>query len=617
MIATVLSWTWAVVLLPFVLAVVIAPLGRYSRSLGPFVASIGPLALLAVATASLLRVAGSAAQGPPWTSALATSNSASWLLSSDYSLRVGYAVDSLAALMLVVVGLVALCVMIFSAGYMAGDPGWNRYFALLSLFTGSMAVLVVGDSFLTLFIGWELVGASSYLLIGFWYFKPSAASAAVKAFLTTRVGDVAMMLGLAVLWTGLGTLQFEEVALGVGGLSTTAAGAAAVLIALGAMGKSAQFPFHGWLPDAMEGPTPVSALIHAATMVAAGVYLVVRIRPLFEAAPVAQLVLLGAGIISAFGAALIAVAQSDIKKVLAYSTISQLGFMFAALGVGAWDAAFFHLVTHAGFKGLLFLTAGSVIHGSGTQDLREMGGLRSSMPVTFAVWLAGTLALVGIPGFSGFFSKDAVLERVWHASPALGIVLFAAGGLTALYMTRATRLAFLGKPRGESHAHESPLVMLAPLVVLAVPAVAAGFAGGVMLEWLGAHHEPLSLGIAAAALLAAAIGIALGWRMSGEAVDDQRVSAIAGGPWRAMHGGFGWDHAVDRLVVRPFVTGSRAVWAVADRFVVDGIVEGLSVFARWGSTALSNMHGGNAQRYSAVMAFGVLAMLILSVWLGR
>jgi NADH-quinone oxidoreductase subunit L len=616
MIASVLSWTWAVVLLPFVLAVVIATLGRYSRVLGPFVASIGPLSLLVVAIASLVRVAGSVAQNPPWTSALATSNSASWLLSSDYSLRVGYAVDSLAALMLVVVGLVALCVMVFSAGYMAGDPGWNRYFALLSLFTGSMAVLVVGDSFLTMFIGWELVGASSYLLIGFWYSKPSAASAAVKAFLTTRVGDVAMMLGLAVLWTGLGTLQFEEIALGVGGLSTAAV-VAAVLIALGAMGKSAQFPFHGWLPDAMEGPTPVSALIHAATMVAAGVYLVVRIRPLFEAAPVAQLVLLGAGIVSAFGAALIAVAQTDIKKVLAYSTISQLGFMFAALGVGAWDAAFFHLVTHAGFKGLLFLTAGSVIHGCGTQDLREMGGLRSSMPVTFAVWMAGALALVGIPGFSGFFSKDAVLERVWHASPALGIVLLAAGGLTALYMTRATRLAFLGKSRSESHAHESPPVMLVPLMVLAVPAVAAGFAGGAMLEWLGAEHEPLALGIAAATLAFAVVGIALGWRMSGEAADDERVSAVAGGPWRAMQGGFGWDRAVDRLVVRPFVTGSRAVWAVADRLVADGIVEGLAVLARWGGGALSRMHGGNAQGYSAVMAFGVLAMLILSVWLGR
>ena len=323
--------------------------------------------------------------------------------------------------MLLVVGTVALMVMVFSIGYMAEDPGRVRYFALLSAFTGSMTLLVIGDSFATLFIGWELVGACSYLLIGFWYQKPSAMKAAVKAFLTTRVGDVGLLFGLAVLWSATGSLGYTRVMEGLPQMAPPVVTTAAVLLAIGAIGKSAQFPLQIWLPDAMEGPTPVSALIHAATMVAAGVFLVARVWPLFEAAPAARTLLLAVGLISALGAALAAIPQRDIKKVLAYSTISQLGFMFAALGVGAWAFAFFHLMTHAAFKALLFLTSGSVIHGSGTQDMREMGGLRKEMPFTFAAWLVGMFALVGFWPMSGFFSKDAILDAVWLAVPIAGL----------------------------------------------------------------------------------------------------------------------------------------------------------------------------------------------------
>ncbi len=614
---TVLAQAGVVVFAPFVLAALIAIGGRWGRPLGPVLASLGPLSVLALAASALVSVSGMPAPRAPWTSALAASKSVTWFASADHVLRMGYAIDSLAAWMLIVVGVVALAVMVFSVGYLAGDPGWNRYFALLSLFTGSMATLVVADSFLTMFVGWELVGACSYLLIGFWYHKPAAAHAAVKAFLTTRVGDVALMLGLAVLWSALGTLQFEDVASGVATLPAATAGAAAVLIALGALGKSAQFPFHGWLPDAMEGPTPVSALIHAATMVAAGVYLVVRIWPLFAAGPAAQSLLLSAGIISALGAAAIAVAQRDIKKVLAYSTISQLGFMFAALGVGAWDAAFFHLLTHAAFKGLLFLTAGSVIHGAGTQNLDEMGGLRTRMPVTFGVWVVGSLALIGIPGFAGFFSKDAVLERVWSASPVLGAILLAAGGLTALYMTRATRLAFLGTPARDSHAHESPAVMLIPMLGLAVPAALAGFAGASVLHSLGAQSEPLVVAIAAGALAFALAGIALGWQMARPVCAEQREQQQEGRLWRAAAHGFYWDHAVSRLIVGPVTSVARGLWAWLDRLVIDGVVEGLALLVRGAGSGLSRLHTGNAQVYSALMLLGVLAMFVASAWLGR
>jgi NADH-quinone oxidoreductase subunit L len=616
--AALLAAPWIAVLVPLVLAAALGVAGSSIKRAVPWIAMVGPLLVTALGVGALAAIpVGVAATAEPWTSQLASSGSAVWFGVGTLVIKVGWAVDTLAALMLLVVGVVALMVVIFSIGYMAEDPGKVRYFALLSAFTGAMTLLVIGDSFTTLFIGWELVGACSYLLIGFWYQKPSAMSAAVKAFLTTRVGDVGLLFGLAVLWTSTGSLGYTPVMEGITSMAPAAITAAAVLLAIGAIGKSAQFPLHIWLPDAMEGPTPVSALIHAATMVAAGVFLIARTWPLFEAAPAARNVLLIAGLISAFGAALAAIPQRDIKKVLAYSTISQLGFMFAALGVGAWAFAFFHLVTHAAFKALLFLTSGSVIHGSGTQDMRKMGGLRREMPVTFVVWVIGVLSLVGLYPLAGFFSKDAVLDAVWIAAPLAGVVLFATAFVTGVYSGRATRLTFFGSWRGEGHAHESPLSMLLPLAVLAVPAASLGFAGSWIMTRLGEHPEPLSLPISAVAVSLGLLGVAVGWLLEGGQNADEALEKRLGFAWRAGTAAFGWDTAVTRFVVIPVAVAARVLWAVVDRLLIDGTVEGSAAVARWAGGVVSRVQNGDAQWYGALIAAGVALMLIASIWLGR
>ncbi len=612
------SAPWIAVALPLLLAVAIGILGRHAKPIVPWIAMIGPVLVVALGAGALGAIpVGATASAEPWTSQLASAGSAVWFGVGALTISVGWAVDTLAALMLLVVGVVALMVIIFSIGYMAQDPGKVRYFALLSAFTGAMTLLVIGDSFTTLFIGWELVGACSYLLIGFWYQKPSAMAAAVKAFLTTRVGDVGLLFGLAVLWASTGSLGYTGVMEGLKTMAPAAITAAAVLVAIGAIGKSAQFPLHIWLPDAMEGPTPVSALIHAATMVAAGVFLIARTWPLFEAAPAARTVLLVAGLTSALGAALAAIPQRDIKKVLAYSTISQLGFMFAALGVGAWSFAFFHLVTHAAFKALLFLTSGSVIHGSGTQDMREMGGLRKEMPVTFAVWLIGVLSLVGLWPLAGFWSKDAILDVVWIAVPIAGAVLFATAFVTGVYSGRATRLTFFGSHRGSGHAHESPLSMLVPLALLAVPAALLGFAGDWIMIRLGEHPEPLSLPISAVAVGLGLLGLVVGWSLERGEDADQALERRLGGAWRAGSSGFGWDTVVSRVVVAPVAIAARVLWAVVDRYLIDGTVEGTATVARWAGGVVSRLQNGDAQWYGALIAAGVALMLVASIWLGR
>jgi len=615
--ATLVQAPWLAVVIPFALAILLGLLGRYAKPAAPVVASLGPVLVILIGIGSLVGLpAESAAHVEPWTSTLASHGGMTWFQAGQTTLTIGWAVDSLAAIMLVVVGVVAWMVMVFSAGYMAGDRGWVRYYALLSLFTGSMTLLVIGDSFTALFVGWELVGACSYLLIGFWYEKPVAAAAAIKAFLTTRVGDVGLLLGIAVLWVGTGSLGYEQVMEALGTLAPATITAAALLVAIGAIGKSAQFPLHIWLPDAMEGPTPVSALIHAATMVAAGVYLVARTWPLFSAAPAAQNLLLAVGVISALGAALIALPQQDIKKVLAYSTISQLGFMFAALCVGAWEVAFFHLVAHAAFKSLLFLASGSVIHGAGTQDLREMGGLRRTMPVTFAVWVVGGAALVGIPPLAGFFSKDAVLDAVWIANPAAAGLLFVAALLTGFYTVRATKLAFFGEWRGTGHSHESPASMLVPLAILAVPAATLGFASSWFAETLGEHPEPLSLPLSAVAVGVALVGAAVAWKFVRADGTEQSLHGWAAASWSLLGRGFGYDAAVLRYVVRPTVALCRGLWAIIDRFVIDGIVEGSAIVVGALSGAISKAQTGDGQGYAAVMALAVVAVLVVLIVVG-
>jgi len=613
----ILEAPWLVVVVPFALAGLIALLGKRGISLAPWIASVGPLLVIALSFAALMVTAGKSAQVAPWTSALASRGSVEWFSIAATSFSLGWAIDSLAAIMLAVVGVVALCVVVFSAGYMAEDPGWNRYFALLALFTGSMSLLVIGDSLLTLFIGWELVGACSYLLIGFWFAKPSAAAAAVKAFLTTRVGDVGLLLGIAIMYFQTGTLGYAGMVAHSEAVPAAWLTAAVVCIAIGAIGKSAQFPLHAWLPDAMEGPTPVSALIHAATMVAAGVYLVVRVWPLFELTPTAQTLLLTVGTISALGAALVAIVQRDIKKVLAYSTVSQLGFMFAALGVGAWEAAFFHLVTHAAFKGLLFLGSGSVIHGSGTQDVYEMGGLRKAMPITFVTWCIGVLALAGTPGFAGFFSKDAVLESVFAHAPIAGVCLFAASTLTAFYVARTTRLAFFGTPATDAHAHESGMSMLAPLIALSVPAIGLGWLGATMSESLGAEPEPLAVAVSAAAVGLALLGGAAGWFVGRTPESDAAFAGRLGRLAPVLRSAYGWNTAVDRVVVRPTVTLCRVIWAWGDRLIADGIAEGTALLARSVGSTLSRLQTGDGQSYALAIVVGIAVMLVASVLLGR
>ncbi len=404
-----------------------------------------------------------------------------WFVTGNIKITMGMLADGLSAMMLVVVSIVSFLVHLYSMGYMRGDRRYWLFFVELQLFSASMLGLVLAHNYLQMFICWELVGLCSYLLIGFWYEKKSASDASKKAFLVTRVGDVAMLIGILLLFTTTGTLTFSGVfgAAEAGSMSHTMITAVTVLLFCGAMGKSAQFPLHVWLPDAMEGPTPVSALIHAATMVAAGVYLVGRSFPLFSHSPETMMVVASIGAFTAIFAASIAVVQTDIKRVLAYSTISQLGYMILALGIGAYVAGMFHLMTHAFFKALLFLGSGSVIHATHTQDIREMGGLGKKMKITTWTFVLGSLSLSGFPLLAGFWSKDEILGFAFSNGR---YVIFAVGAftafLTAFYMFRLIFTVFYGKPsKAVEHAHESPKVMTIPLIILAVLAAIAGYAG--------------------------------------------------------------------------------------------------------------------------------------------
>jgi NADH-quinone oxidoreductase subunit L len=545
---------------------------------------------------------------------------AKWLVVGDWSITVGARLDGLSALMMVIVSTVSLAVQVYSVGYMAGDAGFARYFSVMALFTAAMLGLVIADNLLLLYMSWELVGLCSYLLIGFWYRKPEAANAAKKAFVVTRFGDVGLLLGIILLSYAAGTFQIDQIETQVAngtlsplfGSLATFATVVALLLFCGAVGKSAQFPLHIWLPDAMEGPTPVSALIHAATMVAAGVFLVARMFFLFEVAPTAMQVVAFIGGFTAFMAATIAVVQFDIKRVLAYSTISQLGYMMMALGLGDRVAAMFHLGTHAYFKSLLFLTAGSVIHATHTQDLREMGGLYGKMRVTAITALIGALALAGIPPLSGFWSKDEILLTAWRSGNEVALTFgLLTAILTAFYMTRLWVMTFVGQARSAaaSHAHESPLVMAVPLILLAVAAAVGGMGASAVRVALEGHggHASLSLPLAAGATVIALVGIAAGWRTySRTAVQEPLRSQLPAPVYHLLERKWFVDDFFTFIVAR-LVLWTAQVTAWVDRYIVDGIVNAVAWFTGATGARLRWLTNGQAQFYVLVLVLSILA----------
>ncbi|MET3925325.1 NADH-quinone oxidoreductase subunit L [Devosia sp. 2618] len=615
-----------------------------------------------------------------------------WIQVGDMDLRWVLRVDTLTAIMLVVVNTVSSLVHVYSIGYMADDPHRNRFFAYLSLFTFAMLMLVTADNFLQMFFGWEGVGLASYLLIGFWYTRPSATAAAMKAFIVNRVGDFGFALGIFGAFMVLGHIDFDSAFHAAGEFGTTglpimqflgwqldAMTVICLLLFMGAMGKSAQFLLHTWLPDAMEGPTPVSALIHAATMVTAGVFMVARLSPLFETSPFALTVVLIVGAITAFFAATVGLVQNDIKRVIAYSTCSQLGYMFVALGAGAYSAGVFHLFTHAFFKALLFLGAGAVIHAMHhEQDMRNMGGLRKKIPVTYAMMLIGTLALtgVGIPGtdflgFAGFFSKDSIIEAAYAVGGNTGMFAFwmlvIAALFTSFYSWRLIHLTFHGEPRPAAHAHddhaahddsahddhahddhghghgsaydnahEPPRVMQIPLYILAVGAVLAGavfygmffhdvehiehfFAGAIVVDHdiiEAAHHVPLW--VKWSATISMIIGFVTAWYMyiRNPAVPG-RLAAQNPGLYQFLLNKWYFDELYNNIFVKPALWIGRAFWKGFDDWLIDEkLTEGLGRRVQNVTSWVVKLQSGYLYHYAFAMLIGIAALLTWAITAG-
>ena len=560
----------------------------------------------------------------------------SWFDAGGDAFNLGLTLDPVAMVMMGVITFVSLLVQVYSLGYMRGESRLAWYFAVHSLFAASMLGLVLTNSLLVLYVGWELVGICSYLLIGFWYERRSAAEAAKKAFITTRIGDVGLLIGILLLYKSVepNTFHIPDIlnAVEAGQLNNGLMTLSAILIFLGAMGKSAQFPLHVWLPDAMEGPTPVSALIHAATMVVAGVYLVARMLPLFEAAPAVSELVIAIGLITAVMGATMALTSNDLKRVLAYSTVSQIGFMILALGHGALAAAMFHLATHALFKALLFLGAGNVLHAVGEHsdvDIRRLGGLRSRMPVTAIVFIIAALALSGIPPLSGFWSKDEILQAIWnYGNPATLVITIAAFFLSALYMTRLCWLVFFGKlkPENES-AHEAPAVMTGPIAllgiltlifgftapdwldnVLGLPGEATGFASFI-LDQADSFHEHVVLATISSVVALAGIATGLALYRQGMKLPDGVDRALA--PMRTVASNkYYLDDAYQWAIDRVFMaTGSVAAWF--DRHVVnDTGVDGSGKFTALTSRVLRRHQTGQVSNYILVISAGTLIFVV-------
>ncbi|HYR84114.1 MAG TPA: NADH-quinone oxidoreductase subunit L [Terriglobia bacterium] len=618
---------WLIPVLPLIGATVNGVLGkRLSKN------AIGILAAGSVGLSFLISLrAFTAMLALPQTELPILRDYFTWIQAAAFQAQFGLMLDHLSGLMILIVTGVGFLIHIYSIGYMNHEEGFYRYFSYLNLFVFFMLVLVLANNYLLMFVGWEGVGLCSYLLIGFWFSKKSAADAGKKAFIVNRVGDFGFILATMLIYWTFGRVDFQSVfsrlenasqfpvePLGTVGVLTTIC----LLLFVGAAGKSAQFPLYVWLPDAMEGPTPVSALIHAATMVTAGVYMVARSGSLYNHAPGALFVVAIVGVFTAIYAASIGLVQTDIKKVLAYSTVSQLGYMFLGCGAGVYAAGVFHLMTHAFFKALLFLGAGSVIHGmGGIQDIRKMGGLRHHMPWTHRTFLVGTLAIAGVPGLAGFFSKDAVLEAAWsHA--AYGKLLWAIGviaaGFTSFYMFRLLILTFYGKPRYSDHdvhhVHESHALMIVPLIVLAIFSIVAGYIdiphflapASLEAESEAAASRSTELLLMAASTSVALLGFALAYLFYVAKPElPERIASRAHAMYSILVNKYYVDELYDAIIVWPIVQTSREfLWKVVDTLMIDGAVNSVGRMVRGTAGGLKHMQSGYVRTYAGWILFG-------------
>src|SRR5579863_572446 len=540
-----------------------------------------------------------------------------WIRSGEFRVGWDFAIDKLTMIMLFVVTGIGSLIHIYATGYMADEEGYYRFFAYLNLFMFFMLTLVLGANYLIMFVGWEGVGLCSYLLIGFYFVKKSATTAGNKAFIVNRIGDFGFSLAIFLIVVNFGTLDFTRVFSAAPGKPVGTLTAIALLLLLGACGKSAQIPLYVWLPDAMEGPTPVSALIHAATMVTAGVYMCTRSAAIFTHAPAAMETVAIIGLATAVFAATIGLAQNDIKKVFAYSTVSQLGYMFLGVGVGAFSAGIWHLMTHAFFKALLFLGAGSVIHAChGEQDMRHMGGLRKYAPWTCLTLACASLAISGFPFTSGYFSKDAILSAAYGHAPWMYWVGVITAGMTAFYVWRAFWITFWGEYKGHGHPHESPPSMLGPLVVLAILSIFGGWFFNVpkILDSMFPIAEGVeNMALTYISVAFGLIGIALSYYMY--VVNTQlpeRIAASLGGLYTLVYNKYFVDELYDATIVNPMITGSTTVlWHGMDQGVIDGIVNGVGTESKSIGGVLKQMQSGNIRSYATWVVLGAVALLIV------
>jgi NADH-quinone oxidoreductase subunit L len=647
----ILDHLWIIIALPLLGAAINGLLGKnFSKTI---VNSVG-IGSIALAFLSFVEVVREFAQLPAG-QILEPRTYFTWITAGQFKVDFSLQVDQLTIIMLGVVTFVSLLVHIYSTGYMAHEEGYYRFFSCLNLFVFFMLTLVLAANVVLMFVGWEGVGLCSYLLVGFWFLKQSAISAGKKAFITTRIGDFGFTIGILLLFWTFKSVDFStifkqlvstqpEAAVSTGVLTTIC-----LLLFVGAVGKSAQLPLYVWLPDAMEGPTPVSALIHAATMVTAGVYMVARMNPLFSRAPAAMFVVALVGALTAFYAATIGLVQTDIKKVLAYSTVSQLGYMFLGLGVGAYASGVFHLMTHAFFKGLLFLAAGSVIHAmGGDQEMPHMGGLRNKIPITFWTMFVATFAITGIPGFAGFFSKDEILDAARSYNPFLWALGLIGAGFTSFYMFRLIFLTFFGEPRYDQHkvhVHESPYNMTVPLILLAILSTVGGWVAAPHLvggpdyfdKFLhpvftiyapaGVESQPEAVVAPGIMLLHALTGypvlIALAgllvawWFYIKSPQTPKKLADSLRAPYTLLLHKYYVDELYNAAIIQPLLwISTNVLWHVVDEGVIDGTVNGVARVARESGSELREIQSGNARSYATWVVIGAVGVtvLMLGLW---